>query len=216
MNIFSGYFKNYYNVLVLIEVFMLVFLAGFFPEGWHQNIYLTLYAMLYLTTALELDRYNKIALFAASGLAMVSVVSRIWGFPQLQAIIQILNFSFFIYIVTSYIRQIAGADTVNKKVILQAVNGYMLLGIIFTFLIALMVQFDRNAFNFTGDVPTKPNDFLYFGFVTFATLGYGDFVPLKPYSKSLAILISVSGQLYVAVIIALLVGKFSSQSHREN
>ena len=168
--------------------------------------------MLYLTTALELDRYNKPALLAASGLAIVSVASRIWGFPQLQAIIQILNFTFFIYIVISYVRQIANAHTVNKKVILQSVNGYMLLGIIFTFLIALMVQYDRSAFNFSASAPGRPSDFLYYGFVTFATLGYGDFVPLKPFSKSLAILISVSGQLYLAVIIALLVGKFSSQS----
>jgi voltage-gated potassium channel len=75
-----------------------------------------------------------------------------------------------------------------------------------------MVQFDHDAFNFTAGTPSKPGDFLYFGFVTFATLGYGDFVPVKPYAKSLAILISICGLLYVAVIIALLVGKFSSQN----
>jgi voltage-gated potassium channel len=216
MTIFSGRFKNYLNVLLLVEIFMLVFLTGFFPERLHQNLYVGLYAMLYLTTALEIDQHNKLTLLAATVLIALSVASRIWEFPQLRAVTQILNSTFFIYIVISFIRQIAGAYTVDKRVILQAVNGYMLLGIIFTFLIGLMVQFDNNSFNFTAGTAGKPGDFLYYGFVTFATLGYGDFVPIKPYSKSLSILISVSGQLYLAVIIALLVGKFLSQSVRGN
>jgi hypothetical protein len=47
--------------------------------------------------------------------------------------------------------------------------------------------------------------------VTLATLGYGDMVPLKPYSRSLATLITISGQLYVATIIGILIGKFASK-----
>jgi len=87
-----------------------------------------------------------------------------------------------------------------------------LLGLVFTFLIGLMIQFDPMSFNFSWAGEGTLHNSMYFGFVTFATLGYGDFVPLKPYAKSLSVLIAVSGQLYVAVIIALLVGKFSTQS----
>jgi hypothetical protein len=36
-----------------------------------------------------------------------------------------------------------------------------------------------------------------------------------PFSKSLAILTSISGQLYIAIIIAMLVGKFASQKNEE-
>jgi hypothetical protein len=52
---------------------------------------------------------------------------------------------------------------------------------------------------------------LYYSFVTIASLGYGDICPLKPYTRSLATLITVSGQFYIAIIVALLVGKFSSK-----
>ena len=45
------------------------------------------------------------------------------------------------------------------------------------------------------------------------TVGYGDIIPLEPYSRSITILISVTGQLYIAIIIAILVGKYSSQIH---
>ena len=55
------------------------------------------------------------------------------------------------------------------------------------------------------------SEYLYFTFVTFTTLGYGDIVPLTPLARSISILISVCGPLYLAIIIAMLVGKYASQ-----
>jgi hypothetical protein len=46
---------------------------------------------------------------------------------------------------------------------------------------------------------------IYFSFVTLATLGYGDVVPVGPLARSLATLEAVGAQLYVAVLIARLV-----------
>jgi hypothetical protein len=45
----------------------------------------------------------------------------------------------------------------------------------------------------------------YFSFVTIATLGYGDIVPRLPVTKMLAILEAVTGQFYMAVVVAWLV-----------
>jgi hypothetical protein len=42
------------------------------------------------------------------------------------------------------------------------------------------------------------------------TLGYGDILPVKPYTRSLASLMCIAGQLYIAIVIALLVGKYAS------
>ncbi|NJO36069.1 MAG: two pore domain potassium channel family protein [Rhodospirillales bacterium] len=75
-----------------------------------------------------------------------------------------------------------------------------------------MIQFDPSAYNYSQSGGGTLHNSMYYSFITFATLGYGDLVPLNPAAKSLSILIAVSGQLYVAVIIALLVGKFSSQA----
>jgi hypothetical protein len=45
------------------------------------------------------------------------------------------------------------------------------------------------------------------------TVGYGDIVPKTPFAKTFSILVGISGQLYVAIIISMLVGKFSSSIH---
>jgi uncharacterized membrane protein len=56
------------------------------------------------------------------------------------------------------------------------------------------------------------NDYLYFSFVTLSTLGYGDVTPVSHLARSMAILIAVTGQLYMTILIAMLVGKFLARS----
>jgi hypothetical protein len=54
---------------------------------------------------------------------------------------------------------------------------------------------------------TNPDQlFNYFSFVTLATLGYGEILPLHPVAQVLVSVETVLGQLYVAVVVAWLVG----------
>jgi voltage-gated potassium channel Kch len=56
---------------------------------------------------------------------------------------------------------------------------------------------------------------IYFSFVTLATIGYGDVVPLTDVARSLAILEGVGGQLFLAVLVARLVSLYSTKAKRE-
>jgi voltage-gated potassium channel len=49
---------------------------------------------------------------------------------------------------------------------------------------------------------------LYYSFVTLASLGYGDIIPLVPLARTLAYMEAISGQLYIAIMLAGLVGLF--------
>jgi voltage-gated potassium channel len=46
----------------------------------------------------------------------------------------------------------------------------------------------------------------YFSFATLTTLGFGDILPRSPSARTLATLEAVTGQIYLAVLIARLVG----------
>ena len=46
-------------------------------------------------------------------------------------------------------------------------------------------------------------DSLYWAFITATTVGYGDIRPLAPLSKSLAILIALTGIIFTGIIVAL-------------
>ena len=48
--------------------------------------------------------------------------------------------------------------------------------------------------------------------MTLATVGYGDILPATPTAPMLAMFDAVVGHFYVAVVVALFVGMYSSQS----
>lgn len=57
-------------------------------------------------------------------------------------------------------------------------------------------------------------DFLYYSFVTLTTLGFGDITPVTARARSLAVLEAVTGVLFVALLIARLVGMYSRQESK--
>ena len=74
-------------------------------------------------------------------------------------------------------------------------------------------SFPETAMNNVGRSGEFVN-YMYYSLVSISTLGYGDIVPLVPYAKSLATFISICGQLYIAILLALLVGKYASRSNK--
>jgi len=206
-----------WNILLLILVSFTIFGIGIFPESWHSGLYNVFYTLIYFVAILALDKNHKQLFILSTIMMLVEWSSSAFDLEVVNNASSFLNFVFFGYVGVVLIKQVASAQQVNARVILESVNGYLLMGLIFSILIAVIVKFDPGAINFpeysdpTGDQTVKFSDCLYYSFISITTMGYGDLVPTEAYTKSLATLIGVSGQLYVAIIIALLVGKFSSQ-----
>ena len=118
--------------------------------------------------------------------------------------------------------QIAKAKNVTMRVLIESISVYLLLGISFSIIVALLDSINPISFNFnkiSGSVNSDylyNIDFMYFTFVSFTSTGYGDYLPLTPTAKSLSILISITGQLYIAIIIAMIVGKYLSKPSHSN
>jgi uncharacterized membrane protein len=74
-----------------------------------------------------------------------------------------------------------------------------------------------NAYRFPETI-VRPEfvDFLYFSFVTMTTVGFGDITPTCNETQTLTYLSAVTGQLYVAIVVAMIVGKYIvSNSHEQ-
>ncbi|HET6722810.1 MAG TPA: potassium channel family protein [Chitinophagaceae bacterium] len=131
-----------------------------------------------------------------------------------------LNLLFFIFAVSRLLKQVAQSKLVTAQVIIQSVSGYLLLGLVFTMGVARLDFLQPGSFSFSvdenGSFQGNFYDQLYYSFITMGTVGYGDLLPKTPVAKSFSTLIGVSGQLYVAIIIAMLVGKYSASSGQSN
>ena len=99
-----------------------------------------------------------------------------------------------------------GAVDLNR--IVGALCLFLLLGVLWAILFGLVELFDPAAFSYSARLPGDPLEhFLYYSFITLTTLGYGDITPVHPVARTLAYLEAVTGQLYLAVLIAGLVGR---------
>ncbi|MGR8979481.1 MAG: ion channel [Gammaproteobacteria bacterium] len=107
-------------------------------------------------------------------------------------------------------RHVFGGTQVDRNLIFGAMCVYLLMGLIWAILYGLIFQFYPGSFNGIVGVDGKaPMDtLLYFSFVTLASLGYGDITPLAPLARTLAYLEAIGGQLYIAIMLAGLVGLF--------
>ena len=97
--------------------------------------------------------------------------------------------------------------------IFATVAAYLLAAVLFGQMYALAIELDPSSFNLAADLAphARQESLLYFSFVTLATLGYGDVLPLHSTVRTIAVIEAVVGQFYVAVIVALFVGLFVSQ-----
>ena len=215
----STYIKNtdpriLNNSLLLICVCILIFVVPIFPLGSHRMLFNLFLTVIFLTAVLAMEKNKKIYLIAAVANIILEWTASSLDLMILTGLSNILSILFFFFIVISFIIQIARTKKATIRVIMEAINGYLLLGIVFALLVTMSMLFEPGSFSFVhesvelGKEISQFGDYLYYAFVNYTTLGYGDITPQLPFAKSLAILMSVCGQIYLAVIIAMLVGKY--------
>ena len=107
-------------------------------------------------------------------------------------------------------------ETVTFDTILGAVCAYLLLGVTWGTAYALLVVISPDSLSVSpglahasgwGEPISAFTPVLqYYSFTTLATLGYGDVSPLSPGARALSVMEGLAGQLYLAVLVARLVG----------
>ena len=196
------------NGLLMLLVSVFLFITPFFPEAYHQVAGQVIFSLIFFVSIFAMDTGRKI-LWIIAVIAFITEWMSYWiRLPLVFNISTIINILFFQVIVIKLLIQIAGSSKTDAGVILESINGYLMMGLMFTSWVAIAMGYDAGSFNFYTDDPISI-DYAYFTFVTMTTLGYGDVTPQVPFARSLAMLISTAGQLYVAVIIAMLVGKYA-------
>jgi voltage-gated potassium channel len=205
------------NSLLLLCLILMVFFVPMIEVIDNDLAYQILFSCIFLLSALSLRNHRRNrSITVAACLIMFHWAAYIINLPELSLLRRILQGFVFLYVVIQLISQTASAKEVSPTIIADSISGYLLVGIIYTIVAFSIANSQSNAFNFpngTGfDQVTGMSKMFYYTFVTYSSTGYGDITPAIPSARSLSTLISVTGQMYVAIIIALLVGKFSSKN----
>jgi len=112
------------------------------------------------------------------------------------------------------LRFVLGGRVVDSERIFAALGVYLLAGVVFGVAYHVLDGIQPGSLRMAFAEGAEPaaaslGTCIYFSFVTLATLGYGDVVPASEFTRTLATLEAVGAQLYVAVLIARLVGLYA-------
>jgi voltage-gated potassium channel len=131
--------------------------------------------------------------------------------PALNNIQPLTTSLVLILLLVMTLKRISAAREVDQNVIFGVVSGYVLIGFIGGLMALAIARTIPEAFNVEGIISWSKA--LYYSFVTMTTLGYGDILPTIEPTRSLSIILSIVGPMYVAIIVALMVGKFASRKN---
>jgi len=136
----------------------------------------------------------------------------------LEVVGRVVEIAFLGLIVTLLIAAILHKHTVSLDNILGAFAGYLLIALIWGIAYSLVELAEPGSFHVHEALlaefqsPARRDWLLnYFSCSTLMTVGYGDITPVHPTARTLAMIEAMTGQIYLAVLVAVLVGIRVSQ-----
>ncbi len=205
--------------LLLVLLIIQLFIVAVLPIRMHALIYDIVLTLIYLSLTLVIDQKRTIWFFYIIVLIVMEWLFELLELAILSQISYVLTLFLFPYVILRFIAMIMHSKKVNALVLLQSINAYLLLGLLSSIAINFIITFNPSSFNFpdTGlfaDGVSRLSEFQYYGLVTISTLGFGDITPATPLARSVSTFITIIGQLYIAIILAMLVGKYSGESKK--
>ncbi len=96
---------------------------------------------------------------------------------------------------------------VTSEILFASVCVYLLVGLTWASLYIFIDLVYPHSFIDTSDqIAINAPRFLFFSYITLTTVGYGTLIPTSDPARSLALLEAIIGQLYLAILVARLVG----------
>jgi hypothetical protein len=214
---------------VIYLLALVILIQTIYPITYETHVgfllaYQFLYALL-LVTGILVARENPLLMWVLIGLGITWLgVSGYYAFNPTQIWSLMAAYGVLIVfqgmVVLTLLIFIFTAQVITRDILFASVAVYLLIGAVFTptFGIVETLTFaasdgQMHAFNdgVTGAGEVIPwQTFVYYSYETLTTLGYGDIQPLTMWARSVVSVEAVIGVLYTTIIIARLVGLYSS------
>ena len=198
---------------------------------------LSLLLAILLTPVLDRGNWSRLVLAAVTFIPVVVAVIRlaqikVWVWPSVLLMLGNVIFvlagntfrsraltgirwgflaAFFALTAAGLFSYLKNSRIVTQAQLYTAVNIYLLLGLLWATLYLAIDAFYPGAIQMGSHPADRQTELLYFSLVTLSTIGYGDIVPLSGEARILAALEGVTGVLYIAITVALLVSRFRNE-----
>ncbi len=151
------------------------------------------------------------ALFtAAVAVVALTVVSRIGGDIEALRLLTGASSGLTALLIATLLflllNHVLRASCVTQELILSAISAYVLIGVFWGFVFLLLHEANPKSFAFDGADGSPEVQLRYLSIMTLTTVGYGDIVPKSAEARAFATIEALIGQIYLAAVVARLVG----------
>lgn len=152
------------------------------------------------------------------GLAAAAALERVFSILVHSSMLDLVDsiswLLFLLFVTSSQIRSVLKQREVTGETISMAVSIYLLLGFTWALLYGVIFQLHPDSFGglaaaHTGHPLAIQHLFpvlAYFSLTTLSTIGFGDITPLTLQARYAAVAEGITGQFYLAILVARLVG----------
>ena len=193
------FLESFFRISYLIDIFFfIIFLSAVYAVSQKRSTFI-------------------IALVMALLLEILIWLSHLTDISSFRIIGNILTILFIGYTATIILSYLFTEDEITGDAIMGAICVYFLIGSAWAFIFFTLELLQPGSFQMPqGQGTTDLSHFSYYSYVTLTTLGYGDFTPISAQARSLALLEAIMGQLYIAILVARMVGIHIAQGVSRN
>lgn len=202
--------ESFYPLFVLLLV-SLVFIVGGGDQRWAVIVGHVLAAGSLILTVKPTSASRTWLALGWLALALGVAAALVQSLTEVRAL-RVVSAAVFVVILFAslplILRRLASHRTVTAETIVGALCAYLLISMDFAVLNLLFSVAEGQAIIasiVTADEPITRGDFYYHSFMTITTVGYGDFIPVTGSAKTLSLLESILGQLFLITVVARLV-----------
>jgi hypothetical protein len=202
---------HHYAALLIAELSFILIYPFFTGTSFRDTVMRGMAVFIFcaaLYAVLGRGRITIIAFALGVPAILIHLINVIGYLEWLHTLSLTLGLVFLVFMTSVFVWSIVSDPSVTTDTLAGAVSAYMLIGITFGIAYTLIDRLNPGAFRDTIE-PAKhlsQSEFTFFSFVTLTTVGYGDIVPRDAHARSFAMIESVIGIMYPAVLISRLVG----------
>ena len=210
------YFRDRF-LFLLISILCLLVIAPIFKDFIGIRILMNAFITAILISGTYAASKKIYITITAASLALPMLVS-IWishfaDIPLLVFVGDCFGIAFIAFLVVVILSFIFREHEVTINVIYASIVVYLLIAIMWAFIYSVLESIHPGSFAAgEGQIEAGRRLYIYYSFVTITTLGYGDVTPTTDLANSFSFLEAVTGQIYLVVLVARLVGIHISQS----
>ena len=138
--------------------------------------------------------------------------------PQINRVLQdSVATGFLLWVLAVVLREVFRRTTTERDAVIGALCGFVIILTVFMRLHNLLEALIPGSYHADGPPLSERSDttlvaiFQYFSTITLTTVGFGDIVPITPAARLVTGLEAIVGQVYLAVVIATLVGRVAAR-----